>query len=225
VRNELWPTPGAADSHQVTSHKGGNPSLTGAVLWPTPTATDANASGSAHLSTKSGRHSGTTLTDAAVKNWPTPTATDANANARGANAQGAMPLNEAVLSTSPQSPPTEASPALFWATPAARDDHGPTGRGYATKGKAQLPNQVARDDGPALADQLKPVLNPRWVEALMGFPLGWTEPSPIDGPRGAAKPRTLGSHRGRSRAEIPTGAPDCAPSATPSRRYKQSGSG
>ena len=34
--------------------------------WPTPTATDAKASGAAGYSTESGRHSGTTLTDATV---------------------------------------------------------------------------------------------------------------------------------------------------------------
>lgn len=34
--------------------------------WPTPTATDAKASGAAGYSTASGRHSGTTLTDATV---------------------------------------------------------------------------------------------------------------------------------------------------------------
>jgi hypothetical protein len=36
-------------------------------LWPTPTASDANGSGAALLSTDSGRHAGTTLTDAAVR--------------------------------------------------------------------------------------------------------------------------------------------------------------
>jgi hypothetical protein len=252
VRSELWPTPGAADSHQVSAHKGGNPSLTGAVLWPTPTATDAKASGSAHLSTESGRHAGTTLTDAAVKNWPTPTLADRKGARRGANAQGGQPLSEAVLS--PPSDATEPTQQL-WATPAARDDHGPTGKGYATKGKAQLPNQVlfptptasdgaagpgqassaegapnlrtavrwatprARDGrgrsprkghgGDGLPDQCKvkggSALNPAWVEALMGFPVGWTEPpsepSPVVGPRAEASLKKAGSRRARSRAD------------------------
>ena len=40
--------------------------LESASAWPTPTATDAKASGAAGYSTASGRHSGTTLTDATV---------------------------------------------------------------------------------------------------------------------------------------------------------------
>ena len=50
------------------------------ALWPTATAGDAKASGSAGYSTESGRHPGTTLTDAAVRArgsaWPTPAARD-----------------------------------------------------------------------------------------------------------------------------------------------------
>jgi hypothetical protein len=50
----------------------------GSTLWPTPTAMDANSSGAAGYSTASGRHSGTTLVDAAVRKalWATPTARD-----------------------------------------------------------------------------------------------------------------------------------------------------
>ena len=40
--------------------------LRDAVLWPTPTAQDEKASGAAGYSTASGRHPGTTLTDATV---------------------------------------------------------------------------------------------------------------------------------------------------------------
>ena len=39
--------------------------------WPTATGADAKSSGAAAYSTESGRHSGTTLTDAA-RGWPTP---------------------------------------------------------------------------------------------------------------------------------------------------------
>lgn len=46
--------------------------------WPTPTSTDSKASGAQGYSTESGRHSGTTLTDAAVRQpmWATPNARD-----------------------------------------------------------------------------------------------------------------------------------------------------
>lgn len=42
-----------------------SPASTG--LWPTPTGSDSKASGAAGYSTASGRHSGTTLTDAVVR--------------------------------------------------------------------------------------------------------------------------------------------------------------
>jgi hypothetical protein len=44
--------------------------------WPTPTHGDRASTGAAGYSTESGRHSGTTLTDAARASWPTPTARD-----------------------------------------------------------------------------------------------------------------------------------------------------
>ena len=58
---------------------------------------------------------------------------------------------------------------LPWATPASRDFRHPNAtrykeRGGGSKGE-QLPNQV------------QGALNPEWVEILMGWPLGWTDPS------------------------------------------------
>ena len=72
-RNE-YPTPsasryGTSQNEGKVSHfrpSAGTPSLdTWAKTWPTPTAGDAKSSGAAGYSTASGRHSGTTLTDAA----------------------------------------------------------------------------------------------------------------------------------------------------------------
>lgn len=54
----------------------GNPTLKGAAVWPTATAGDAKASGAAAYSTESGRHAGTTLTDAASGLWASPQARD-----------------------------------------------------------------------------------------------------------------------------------------------------
>jgi len=81
--------------------------------WPTTTTTDAKASGAAGYSTESGRHSGTTLTDAAVRRWPTPQAHDCHTpktpeqietmRAKGA---GVRNLNES---------------AVHWPTPCAAD--------------------------------------------------------------------------------------------------------
>jgi hypothetical protein len=48
----------------------------GFASWPTPTLKDSASSGAAGYSTESGRHSGTTLTDAARASWATPRARD-----------------------------------------------------------------------------------------------------------------------------------------------------
>lgn len=69
---EEWPTPTARDWRSTaasteTHGKNARPlSEVAGLDWPTPTASDANGSGSAGYSTASGRHPGTTLTDATV---------------------------------------------------------------------------------------------------------------------------------------------------------------
>jgi len=64
-----------------------------------------------------------------------------------------------------------------WPTPTASEygssNNGCPGDGrevYATAGKASLFTEARRDGG---------TLNPAWVEALMGFPEGWTD-GPLD---------------------------------------------
>jgi hypothetical protein len=88
-----------------------------------------------------------------------------------------------------------------WATPAARDTQGKRGAAAnARKGNPldTLPNQMAQWGTPTARDhksgrgnedrqykELMPMverqqsgkLNPRWVETLMGLPIGWTMPS------------------------------------------------
>jgi hypothetical protein len=68
-----WPTAAARDwrddGNCPSAQARKSPCLPAAVsmtMWPTATATDAKASGAAGYSTASGRHSGTTLTDATV---------------------------------------------------------------------------------------------------------------------------------------------------------------
>ena len=69
----FWPTPTAS---RYGNCRGGAAGRVGPVrqsldtigaMWPTPTSRDAAASGAAGYSTASGRHSGVTLSDAAVK--------------------------------------------------------------------------------------------------------------------------------------------------------------
>lgn len=117
----------------------------GSSCWPTATSMDANSSGAWAYSTESGRHAGTTLTDAAVRLWATPTA-------RG---------------WKDGFDPAEAEPT-----------NGLLGR--------QAPRtRMAGNDGS------QPVaLNPRFVEALMGFAGEWTDCDASVTPSSRSKPRS-----------------------------------
>ena len=79
-------------------------------------------------------------------------------------------VEEAVIS-SIGNHPEHTIAHLSWSTPTARDWKGAEGRAY--KGETQdLPAQT---EGLAKAKVGK--LNPRWVETLMGLPIGWVSPS------------------------------------------------
>ncbi len=72
----IWSTPCARDwkgppGAQYMSTKGKRSLPVDVQLWPTPTAGDSKASGAAGYATE-GRHSGTTLTDAAVRGFRSP---------------------------------------------------------------------------------------------------------------------------------------------------------
>jgi hypothetical protein len=73
-----WPTPQLADGERgslTMMRRETNYTLLGAATlasWPTPTQQESASSGAAGYSTESGRHSGTTLTDAARASWATP---------------------------------------------------------------------------------------------------------------------------------------------------------
>ena len=64
---------------------------------------------------------------------------------------------------------TDGSRQESWATPEARSHKGASGRSYAGRGK-DLPMQT---EGRSEHGKL----NPRWVETLMGLPIGWVMPS------------------------------------------------
>jgi hypothetical protein len=122
--------------------------------WPTPTRQDAASSGAAGYLTESGRHSGTTLTDAARASWATPSARDFKSNecseafhqARAEQTRG-KPLSEQVHRLA------------SWATPRANkwgepDSHGKTAFG-----------------SPAPTEK-RGQLNPDFTRWLMGYSAG-----------------------------------------------------
>lgn len=231
----LWPTPnvsdcnGARTSEQVaaiqdgsaTRETSGGPAgcsqLREAVLWPTPLTANRTSDKAKYGRPTSGPSRGGAsfgLEDA-VAMWPTPTATPYGSGQNGCPHDGRSEYagrGAASLETLVRSE--------HWPTPGAADGQQVTrhqGGNPSLTGAVLWPTPTGRkrERGPALPDQLKvrggSALNPRWVEALMGFPLGWTEPSPTDGLPVAAKRNTRGNRRGPSQAANLTGGPDSAP--------------
>lgn len=129
--------------------------------WPTATAKDSASSGAAAYSTESGRHSGTTLTDAA-RMWATPCAHDGRRpGADTHSTQGANLSRDVAMWATPTS--------RNWKDGACRDANVPTN---ALLGRQVLRTPMAGDLGSSAA-----VLSPPFVEALMGMPPSWTVPT------------------------------------------------
>jgi hypothetical protein len=120
-------------------------------LWPTITAhtPDMESSGP-------NGHSGTYLAGA-VKQWGTPAANDANKTPH-----CEVNSNQAGLAKS-----VGLELQKQWGTPTARDHK--SVRGNEEREYKELTPMVER--------QQSGKLNPRWVETLMGLPVGWTMPS------------------------------------------------
>lgn len=136
--------------------------------WPTPSATiDTNprTAGNGEVYLSSGmtlRRKNTNGTSSnlglayTVENWPTPTI-NGNYNRKGAGPNSGDGLATAV-----------------WGTPRASDakgtgPHGSPSQQY-DKDRSNLRGQVS-------TAQREGQLNPDWVETLMGFPPGWTDPT------------------------------------------------
>lgn len=194
--------------------------LAGSVkLWPTATAGDAKASGAAGYSTESGRHSGTTLTDAAVRGlWPTP---------------HGMQVECAGLAV-PESHSTPGKPQ-DWPTPNAADAIGGKGPRIGMSNTGRMPDgskatvnlraaivlkdaefldrfatsirdEIHRANRHGAPDShgkapIRGSLNPRWVAQLMGFPVDWLDSHPPT----AAKPSRRLATPSRRRARTTSG--------------------
>lgn len=124
----------------------------------------------------------------ASKLWPTPRASDgAHGSPNQHGSKGDLPLPAAIHA---------------WATPKARDWRSGAVNADAVQRRTEkrpiqgpwdLPDQVCA----AESNRPSGCLNPPWVEALMGFPLGWTE---ADGQSLLDFPRLPGSHLASPRA-------------------------
>lgn len=164
-RQGLWATPRSgmsAGSKDAEWQPGKKPAVNGQAIttsltdqvriaqqWPTITAhtPDMESNGP-------NGHQGTYLAGA-VKTWATPKASDpqhSGPNMRDSAGNYALPA-QAVREQ--------------WGTPTARDHK--SGRGNEDRQYKELTPMVER--------QQSGKLNPRWVETLMGLPIGWTMPS------------------------------------------------
>ena len=160
-------------------------------LWPTPVASDGgrtvpadarlvDAGGSLTAYRRNGAKVQVDLRHAA-RLWPTPSVKGND------NVQGASPTSGDGLAT--------AARGALWATPRASDERGPgriVGRSTASEPLSEQartwPTPCATDykgrtigGTGRLPDALEETrqghrLNPAWVEALMGWPVGWTLP-------------------------------------------------
>jgi hypothetical protein len=157
-----WPTPRAEDSESAGAHRGVPDTLTSRVRsmesWPTPVSRDANGH-------KPGKNiqGGASLGHAVIqeKDWPTATATDSKSSARHGymkTGHSGTTLLDAVREETRD-----------WPTPTvAVAEGGQTSRG-GDRASEQLLGKMA---GPGK-------LNPDWVEALMGFPISFSD-GPLD---------------------------------------------
>jgi DNA (cytosine-5)-methyltransferase 1 len=141
-------------------------------------------------------HPGSTLTDA-IRAWPTPTTGE---SVSGHGRRGVSGKGQASRDLEAQ--------ARSWPTPAAWDVKGANTND--THSMDQLANVTARWPGPRGPRMLEagdppslstPRLNPRFVEWLMGFPIGWTAFDALE--------TEWSRWRRLMRSEISRLAPDC----------------
>jgi len=149
-----WATP-RANERDGTRTPNGNPRKDGIPLgmqakqWATPNACDHKGATSPEAC-KKWEHRGQNLPEMVNGNWATPCSRDHHPNGQ---AQG--------------SKTDLGNQVAQWGTPTARDHK--SGRGNEDRQFKELTPMVER--------QQSGKLNPRWVETLMGLPIGWTMPS------------------------------------------------
>jgi hypothetical protein len=154
--------------------------------WPTPNSQPAQRKliNGKNQSTKTGQIYGTSIAQA-VQQWQTATvSTGANRQKDGSMTDKldqqvkswATPRAEMDSGAHNGIPDTLHSQMKAWATPQSRDGKGAEGRMIRDGKSTDLPSQTEVEQT-GLWNRNNGKLNPRWVETLMGLPVGWTMPS------------------------------------------------
>lgn len=175
----LWRTPNTVDAQGGRRYGKGQVQLCHQVrAWPTPTANGATGSGG-----QSGQ--GGLNLQSAVATWPTPTGTDH----KGQGQVNRRPATDDDLTSR-----VLRVERGRWPTPAGRDRKGRQEGGFRRDGGPALPDAVAGASESPVSGGSGEMLNPDWVEQLMGVPRGWSE---IAGPLDLGTFKRTGKPRGR----------------------------
>lgn len=170
---ELWPTPTAQEATGPGEHGEGASNLrTQVARWTTPQAHDASQGTAAATDYASLTHPALAMPPPAASVWPTPRAVDAKDTKARGEGYGATLLDAA------QDWPHEAC-----STPRARDWKAGGKDCLEPQATSFLPDQVSVSGGPTCSESgptSSRRLNPRFVAALMAFPIGWSELTPLD---------------------------------------------
>jgi hypothetical protein len=202
-RQGLWATPRSADARNpgLTNCKPGSMLHLGTQaarqeLWLTPRANepDSDPNFAARNADRGAHCHGTLSSQAKGELYPTPRTCDWKSSPNASQNQKRMEVGQATLAefvhakhkkgdlwSTPRTGATESSrpnnkggipladqaKREEWGTPTARDHK--SGRGNEDRQYKELTPMVER--------QQSGKLNPRWVETLMGLPIGWTMPS------------------------------------------------
>ena len=190
-----WPTVRASDCHNSpTSEQSGEryAQLRSAVSWPTATSRDWKGAYSQESHQKKNRMS---LLPDMVAHWPTPTVQEAGKIGNQANhGQLALSNHPAIRGevsrdkyekgkhgqAAPANPSTLGSRQGLWTTPTPWQQDESAESWEARKAKNKAKGYNGNGQGTPLDMQVKTQsgkLNPRWVETLMGLPIGWVMPS------------------------------------------------
>lgn len=152
-----WRTPQAQDAKSGRMQQGVQYNLTHQVLWPTPLSSDSEHGGP-NSKDRRGRYHLTGLVH--QETWPTPTAIDA----------GSGRVNRSASPGARERPTLALLTRKSWPTPIAGDYRNGKHSEQTWKRNARPLNETVTAYSPSASGRL----NPDWVEALMGLPIGWT---------------------------------------------------